>query len=61
MLDPKSAEIRLATVVQEIRWRRDSVTVMAIAGGQAAELHSRAVIVTLPLGQREVMEAVEES
>jgi monoamine oxidase len=49
-LESKNADIRLATVVREVRWRPGKVTVMAIAGGGLSEFESRALIITLPLG-----------
>jgi len=51
-LDPERARLRLACVVEEVRWRRDEVEVgyRSAAGSQRSRLRARAAIVTLPLG-----------
>ena len=51
-LDPERARLRLACVVEEVRWRRGEVEVgyHSAAGSQRSRLRARAAIVTLPLG-----------
>lgn len=44
------AQLRLNSVVHEVRWQRDAVTVAGIRLGQPFELRARKAVITLPLG-----------
>ena len=57
-LDPGCVHLRLNTIVNEIRWRRRSVTIAAHHFGDSIELHAPQAIVTLPIG---VLQLPEQS
>jgi monoamine oxidase len=42
--------LHLGTVVEEVRWKRGAVRVLARSGGGAAAFEARAVLVTVPIG-----------
>ena len=51
-LDPDRCRVRLARVVEHVRWRHGEVDVghRSAAGAQASSLRARSAVVTLPLG-----------
>jgi monoamine oxidase len=49
-LDPQHVHLRLSTIVREVKWKRDEVTIAGTQHGRAHEVVARKAIVTLPLG-----------
>jgi monoamine oxidase len=49
-LDPKRCEIRLNTIVTEVRWEKGSVHVVGLSGGVQQTFEAKRVLVTIPLG-----------
>lgn len=49
-LEPSRCNIRLSTVVSEVRWKKDWVEVVALSGGTRQTYEARRVLITIPLG-----------
>jgi monoamine oxidase len=49
-LDPRHVCLQLHSIVTEVRWRREEVTVLFTRHGEFSEVRARQAIVTLPLG-----------
>jgi monoamine oxidase len=55
-LEPARCDVRLNTIAQQIRWRKDSADITAVSAGVQQEFRGRRVLVTVPLG---VLKAAE--
>ncbi|HEX8153280.1 MAG TPA: FAD-dependent oxidoreductase, partial [Thermoanaerobaculia bacterium] len=49
-LDPGRVELRLGTVVSEIRWGANDVTLVCRSNGREETLRARAALITVPIG-----------
>ena len=49
-LDPDRVDLRLGTVVSEVRWGANDVTVVCRSNGREETLRARAALVTVPIG-----------
>src|SRR5262249_3077699 len=49
-LDPKSCDIRLNTIVKQVRWHSHYVETTSVTKGKAASFTASRILITLPLG-----------
>lgn len=49
-LDPEKTELRLGTVVTDVRWEQGKATIACRTNGRAEQLTAAAVVITIPIG-----------
>lgn len=49
-LDPARAQVRLGSIVREIRWQRGGVVIAGLQRGQSFEARAQRAVIALPLG-----------